>query len=217
MSGECHSIGIPIENTCHSTVILSPCPGTITGILQMWMLDIEERLVCSQLRGMLCQELTQTRYVVVMPMGTNKTISIDLLYPDGRVGLMEILLPHLSRMIIDALLLGHISTHRVDDSWPCGSLNIMIAIDEEFLSMFTVQSLVIREYLIPGISNHLQLWLQSLVGHITCYDHSIHLLAAEIFQSMNKGGGCTGITQVNVTQYTYNNVRITQRLNVHGQ
>ena len=139
------------------------------------MLDVEEGMFALKLLAVLLQEIGQSRDIAVVPVGTDEMVTVDGFHPDGIVLLAETFLPHLGRPFPDVLCIGRFGPHLVDYTGPCGSLHIMVAVDEQFLGALAVQSLVAGEHLEPGVGYLLQLRLQTLVGHVACNDNPVHL------------------------------------------
>ena len=207
---EGHGIGITAHQFCYRTIILPPRPRTVTGILQVRVLDVEERLFCFQFPGMLLHQLCQTGDIIGMPVGTYEVITLYCFEPDGGIILFETFLPHLCWTLSYALGLCGISPHTVNGTTPGIALHVVITIDEESLRMFSVQPLVIGEYTVPGVCHHLQLGFQPLVCHITCYDNTIHFQAAEVLKGMLKGNGCLCATDMDITDNANYQIGIAQ-------
>ena len=106
MAREGNCIGIAVQYLGHIAVVSAPCPWTIAGVEGMGMLDVEERLLGSQLVSMPADELTQAGNIVVMPMSTDEVIAIDLLHPYGRIVLQEACFPRCSNVLDDGILAG---------------------------------------------------------------------------------------------------------------
>ena len=129
MTREADRIGPLREELRHRAVILTPCPGSVAGILEVRMLDVEEGTFLAQLICVLAQEIAQTGYVTRMPVGPDEVVTLHRLQPDGTVVLTEAGLPHLCRPQSDALCLARLGIHAA----PGIAIHIVVAIHKEFL------------------------------------------------------------------------------------
>ena len=176
------------------------------------MLDIEEGLAVGLQFGIvLLEELLESwDIILILPMCSDEVIALDCLHPNGLERFLEALLPSLRPLRSDALSLCRLFSDALYGASPSVSLHIMIAIDEERLRPFAVDTFVLRKDLEPSIRNRLKLWKESLVGHIASYDDTIHLEPTEAFKGMDERLGCICAAKMDVAHNADDEIRLFQ-------
>ena len=212
MAGERDGVGVLAQQSRHRSIVATPSPRAVAGVLGVRVLNIEEGLaVGSQFGIMLFEEVREAGNVVlVLPMCTDEVVALDGLHPDGLIVFLEASLPCGRGLPSDALCLCRLSTHAADGSAPGVALHVVVAIDEELNRLLAVESFVVRKDLEPSICHDLQLRQESLIGHVAGDDDTIHLQTAEILEGVDECRGCVGSTEMDVADDADYEVRLTQ-------
>lgn len=213
MPGKRDGIGIFVEQICDRAVVSAPSPRAVAGIFGMRMLNVEEGLpVGLQFGVVLLKEVGQSRdMVLVLPMRADEVVTLDCLHPDGLVRLLETLFPGLFALRSDALRFSRRSPDVLDGSAPTVGLHVVVAVDEELLRLFPLQTFVLRKDLEPSVCHDLQFGKQSLVGHVAGYDNAVHLQTTEVFEGVDERLGSVCAAKMNVAHDADDQVGLAQR------